>query len=254
MQLALTLLLATASPSTSTTTEPGAAASVESMTLDLSGLEPLDPRMGGELAQEIHARAAAVIAGHGVPSDRIHLTIGWSDVDTFDYEIVLSIDAWAGVPARRERRPTGPDTEHAELVDVVEAALARALTDWDRDQARGAEAGHAPPLAPAVVPSKAAPLGPLGWTGVGVAVVGAAGVGAGIALLVREPTAHPSDETKLRSWRPGGIALTTLGGLALVTGSVLAVVDSRRRASSRRVALAPWGGRRGAGVAVRMHF
>ena len=79
-------------------------------------------------------------------------------------------------------------------------------------------------------------------------------VGVGIGLLTLEPTVVPDDESKLRTWQPGGIAFTAVGGAAIITGVVLASVDGHRRARSRRVAVTSWARRRGAGVHLGFRF
>lgn len=253
MQLTLTLLLATASPHPAGPSGP-AELPDEAISLDLAPLEPLDPRMRTELSEHLHARAAAVIARHPVSASRVHVAIGWHDVDAFDYDITLDIDGCGGTAARRDRRSTGADTEQSELGDVVEAVLERELGACERDRARADAAVSAvrPPPPPSA--RRSPRLGAVGWAGVGLAVAGAGGVGAGIALLSLQPTAHPTDETKLRTWQPGGAALVTIGGVALVTGTVLAVIDGRRRATKGRPSVAAWGGHRGAGVVLRVAF
>ena len=84
---------------------PSQAAVGERASLDLSGLEPLDPQMRAELARQIHDAAAAVIAGHDVPAGKLRLAIRWRDVETFDYEIAIEIDEHCEWSAAGESPP-----------------------------------------------------------------------------------------------------------------------------------------------------
>jgi hypothetical protein len=230
-------------------------------TIDLRGLEPLDPQMRADLEQAIARKCAPVIARYTVPAAKIRVTIAWHDVATFDYALVLEIAPHDGRPAQEDRRSTGKDSEQSELGDMVEAALERQLDEWTRARE---QALAATPPPPAVTPTTVAPperadtgrpLGAMGWVGLGSLVAGAAGLGVGVGLLLREPTPHPTDETKLRSWKPGGIGFAVAGGVALVAGAALVGIDARRHAKRRRTtALAPWAGRGTAGLSFAAAF
>jgi hypothetical protein len=267
MHLTLALLLFSGSPS------PNAAAAVDAdappvggvasgavepagpITIDLAGLEPLDPTMRAELARLLQTRAAAVIERHAPSTTAVRIAIRWHDVERVDYAVAIDLGAHTGDAQCRDRRATGPDTEQSELADVVEAALDRLLAE----HARGHEGPAVPPSRPTPRPSvrpqpRSSALGPMGWGGVGTAIAGVCAVGVGIGLLTLEPTVVPDDESKLRTWQPGGIAFTAVGGAAIITGVVLASVDGHRRARSRRVAVTSWARRRGAGVHLGFRF
>jgi hypothetical protein len=228
---------------------------IGSITVDLAGLEPLDPTMRAELARLLQTRAAAVVERLEGPTSAVRIAIGWHDVERVDYAVVIELGGHADDDACRDRRATGPDTEQSELADVVEAALDRLLVDHAREH-------RAPVSTPsaAVSPSQDRPsstpraLGPMGWAGVGTAIAGVCSLGVGVGLLTLEPTVSPRDETKLRTWEPGGIAFTAVGGAAIVTGVVLASLDGRRRAHARRVSVAPWARRRSAGLHLGFRF
>lgn len=230
-------------------------------TIDLRGLEPLDPQMRADLEQAILRKSAPVIARYAVPAAKIRVTIAWHDVATFDYALVLEIAPHDGRPAQQDRRSTGKDSEQGELGDMVEAALERQLDDWTRarDQALAATPPPPTPVAPPTTPpertDRVRPLGAMGWVGIGSLVAGAAGLGVGVGLLLREPSPHPTDETKLRSWKPGGIGFAVAGGVALLAGATLVGIDARRHAQRRRAtALAPWAGRGTAGLSFAAAF
>lgn len=233
---------------------PQAEAAAGPISIDLSGLEPLDPTMRAELARLLQTRAAAVVERHA-SSVGIRIAIGWHDVERVDYAVAIELGDHTDVAPCRDRRATGPDTEQSELADVVEAALDRLLTEHVREHSIrvvppsttvSSTTGRPKPSPPA--------LGPMGWAGVGAVIGGVCSLGVGIGLLTLEPTVVPHDESKLRTWEPGGIAFTVVGGAAIVTGVVLASVDGHRRARARRVAVTPWAGRRGAGLHLGFRF
>lgn len=239
--------------------EPRGRRPARGLTIELGGLEPLDPGVRADLLRMIRAKAEPVIARYAVPASKIELAIAWHDVETFDYRIRLKIAAHEGMEARSDDRPTGPDTEQPELGDVVEAACERALVTWTRDHER-AVAGVKPATNATTPPprdetvAKRSRLRAMGWAGVGLLGAGVASLGAGIALMVIEPTPHPTDDSKLRSWRPGGVAFLVVGGAALVGGAVLLARDTRRGSRRAVVAFAPSLGRRGAGATVSVRF
>lgn len=250
--LAFALMLFSPAAAAATPSPP---AVQDRMSLDLTGLEPLDPQMGADLARQVHSTAAVVIAQHGVPAAKIHLAIRWRNVDAFDYETVIEIDEHQGQPKRRDVRSTGPDTEQGELGEVVEASLRRELLAWtrERDRVRPTESVVEPESVDRPPPRDRA-LGTMGWVGVGALAAGVCSLGAGIGLLVLDTTPHPDQPTKLRSWQPGGIAFSVVGGVALVTGAALVGVDVRRHAKTRRTAVSPWTSRRMVGVTLHVVF
>jgi hypothetical protein len=226
-----------------------------SITVDLAGLEPLDPAMRAELARLLQARAAAVVERLEGPASAVRIAIGWHDVERVDYAVVIELGARADEDVRRDRRATGPDTEQSELADVVEAALERLLVDHAREHRVPVSAPSTPVSRTQDRPTPTPrPLGPMGWAGVGTAIGGLCSLGVGIGLLTLEPTVSPKDESKLRTWEPGGIAFTAVGGAAIVTGVVLASLDGRRRAQARRVSVVPWARRRSAGLHLGFRF
>ncbi len=76
-------------------------------------------------------------------------------------------------------------------------------------------------------------MGNLGKAGVGAAVVGAIAAGVGVGLAVT-PMSQPDDMIgyELTNYKPPGYALIAAGGVALITGVALIVVDKRRRTQS----------------------
>lgn len=250
-----------ATPLPSAAATATAPALAEGLTIDISGLEPIDPGVRSDLLRMIRAKAEPVIARHAVPATKIKLSVAWQDVETFDYRIRLDIATHEGVQARTDDRPTGSDTEQSELGDVIEAACERALIEWTRAREEVTATSVPAPIVldtppPARDADRSAPrLGAMGWAGVGLVGVGVASIGAGIALLVIEPTPHPTKETTLRSWRPGGIAFTVGGGAGLVTGAVLVVLDARRsKRRSSNLAFTPSLGRGRAGGTLSVRF
>lgn len=78
-------------------------------------------------------------------------------------------------------------------------------------------------------------LSTVGWSGAAIGIVGAGLVGGGAFLLTREETnASPDMQgrrfgTDTHPLRTPGIALTAVGGAALVAGLTMVIVDARRQ-------------------------
>jgi hypothetical protein len=224
--------------------------------LDLTGLEPIDPGVRAELAQAIHDALARPLAAHSVSPTAIHVDVRWHDHDDLDYAVRLHVDAHDTAVAFDRTLTSGPDATASALGEMIAANLERALAE----RAPGAVAPADKPAvtvrptvdAPPPARTRSRSLGRLGWTGVGLAIAGAAGVGTGVALVVIGFTPDSHYAFALRDWHPAGYALLGLGGSAIVAGSVMAIVGARR--SQRRIALAPTKLPRGAGVTVRVRF
>jgi len=86
--------------------------------------------------------------------------------------------------------------------------------------------GEVPPVVPVKDERK---LGGLGFAGIGLGVVGLAGVGAGVGLMVRG--VEPLDELRweLRDYRTPGTVILAAGGVALIAGVVMIVLDVSKR-------------------------
>ncbi len=262
--------LALACPSVARAAEPAEPKSTAPATqgpkidLDLSGLEPIDPSVRGDLAKQIHAAVESVVRAHDLPAEKIHLDVAWRDADVFDYSVTIAFDADADVDAKERTTSTGPNTEQGELAEVVAAALERYLGEWDAD--RDAAAAAAVPAGPTSTPPNASPtdlprpsaLGRVGWTGVGLLIAGVGAAATGGGLLAVGETPHPDEATRLRDWKPAGYGLLASGGALVVTGIVLVVVDAVPRARARRgrakTTFSPDFGPRHAGASVRIRF
>jgi hypothetical protein len=97
-------------------------------------------------------------------------------------------------------------------------------------------------------------MGPLGYSGIGAGLLGAAMLGTGVSL-VRRPDEVRGDQGAARGWttRPLGIALTIGGGTALATGVVLIAVDLAR-GRERSISFTPTFERREACLTITGRF
>ena len=82
-------------------------------------------------------------------------------------------------------------------------------------------------------------IGPLGFAGIGVAVLGAAGVGVGAAFVARgvvpdELGTSGAGQALATDYRTPGIATLVVGGVALVAGVVMIAIDVSKRKKARK--------------------
>jgi hypothetical protein len=153
-----------------------------------------------------------------------------------------------------------------ELVDKVSDALAELVPtvvpegsdDPEGDPAfipppamAGSSDGGATPKPKRVSKAK---LGTLGYAGIGVAALGLLGVGVGAGLLAKNEGLKKDDPSRLRNYTPPGAATLAVGGVALVAGVALIVVDQVKRKKGPDVAAAPFLAPGSAGLAVAGRF
>lgn len=102
--------------------------------------------------------------------------------------------------------------------------------------------------------SRRRPMRPLGYSGIGVGILGTATLAAGVVLLLRpDEVRGPQGDAWRETVRPPGIAMTIGGGVALATGVVLIAVDVVR-GRERSISLGPTFERRGMGLAITRRF
>lgn len=161
-------------------------------------------------------------------------------------ELLAEVDARVSAAAQALRMPT---TGHGALTRASPSP-ARELTE---------DTKPVPPREPAmtdvepVAPRRRA-MGPLGYSGIGVGILGAATLGGGIALLLRpdEVRGATGDATGWTT-KPAGLAMAVGGSAALTTGVVLLAVDLVR-GRERSTSFAPTLGRHEVGLAVTRRF
>lgn len=152
-----------------------------------------------------------------------------------DARIHAAAEALAMAPEEPALVSPPPDPEPAPnpLVDPARA-LAAAPSDGEADEPRR--------------------MGAVGSTGIGVGVLGAATLGAGVALVLRpDEVRGDAGEATGFTTRALGIAMTAGGGVALATGVVMLAVDLARP-RARSTALVPTLGPRHAGLAITRRF
>lgn len=177
--------------------------------------------------------------------------------DTYDYRVSV-VAMRDGEPLQPAREPEVCVCNSDELLALVHArilAAAEALgggpptvstapavvTTHTRvtDRPRQAEPVSRPELPPNHVPANEEGrrrLGPRGYVGIGLGVLGAGALGAGVPLILwPDAVRGPSGHAERLSTQPPGIAMAVGGGVALATGVVLLVVDlvrGRERSTS----------------------
>ena len=182
---------------------------------------------------------------------------------TYDYHVSV-VAMRDGAPLGTVGEPAACECTNEKLLELVDTRIAEVVEAFDAQTPTEVQEPE-PQVAPAPVtptdPGKdsgrrRSPFGPLGYTGIGVAVLGVGLLGAGIPLAVRpdEPEVRGDPPELYRSsTHPPGIALAVSGGAALAAAATLLVVDVvRRRRSS--VAVLPVFGPRRAGLSIICRF
>ena len=77
-------------------------------------------------------------------------------------------------------------------------------------------------------------IGPMGFAGIGLSVVGAAGVGVGVGLAVKGFEPILPAERQLKDYRTPGNVILAIGGAALIAGVVMIAVDVSKRKKARK--------------------
>jgi hypothetical protein len=202
----------------------------------------------------------------GTPAQWITVRITGS---TYDYRVSVAA-VHGGEALRQSREPTRCECTTEELLELVDAGIEAASEQLRAHAQREpvpkveAEASEATPASEpeqrepsrgqSTIDAPSRRLGPLGRTGIGVSVAGAGLTTAGVLLAMRprEIRGEPG-RVETRNLRDSGIGLATSGGLVLVTGVTLLVVDlvmARRRS----IALVPLLRPRMAGVSLVRRF
>lgn len=79
-------------------------------------------------------------------------------------------------------------------------------------------------------------IGPMGFAGIGLSVVGAAGVGVGVGLAVKGFEPIEPMFTDRKNYRTPGNVILAVGGAALIAGVVMIAVDVSKRKKAKRAA------------------
>lgn len=148
-----------------------------------------------------------------------------------------------------------------ELVDKVGAALeelipahATAPEPADSGEPDPDSAPEDHPLPPDDTGPKDKKLGTLGYGGIGVAALGVVGIGVGAGLLAKDPVPLEDNPARQKTYKAPGAATLAVGGVALVTGVALIVVDQIKRKKGRSTVALPYFGRDGGGIAFVTRF
>ncbi len=226
-----------------------AVAHADGAPLDVHIAVALDPAYDVELADALRVvvvdAAAAVGWAPPAPSDepgapRVSVSVRWYEGTAGDirveYIVANSARADGSTPSPQSFVRRCETCDATMLVEKVRAEIGRVLRDLEPPSAPPAEpvvVTLPPPLRPA-----RPPLSRLGWSGVGLCVVAAAPLTAGIVLVARGKREVGRDAIRIefKDYRPAGLALVGAAAGLVVTGVVLLAVDRvRARRGSRRV-------------------
>jgi hypothetical protein len=207
------------------------AAAPGSVAVDTSGLEAV----GEELAPEVTAALDALLEREGLDPTSLRVRIIWLDANAFHYSIYASFDR----TLPDDQLPIVHTCEGCSKSAVVERTVDGVKKLIPAEKERLAKLEVPPPddddddvvvdVPPAdTSPARRQPLQPMGWTGVGLLVSGAALAITGGAFLGVGETRPQRDMSQIRNFRPSGYALLGTGGALLVVGAILLGVDRVR--------------------------
>ncbi|MEM9459586.1 MAG: hypothetical protein AAGF11_35745 [Myxococcota bacterium] len=166
--------------------------------------------------------------------------------ETYDYQVRV-IPMWDGEPAGAVGDKISCECTNAELMELIDENIGVAV---ERLQASAAEAILRDASVEAELNSeerlstkdtegakdtkdtknRPGRLGPLGHTGIGLIVLGAGSIAAGIPLALKGPEPIVLGAALgARSTRPPGVAAAIVGGAVLATGTALFVANIVRR-------------------------
>jgi hypothetical protein len=206
-----------------------------------------------EMSKVVFEREA-VRAADGADDPVLNVLIVPLEGDTAGYRITYHVTrSGKQIPGSEGRADCRLCTE-GELVDAAVAGIELSVEKMEvelepepaaepvADASEGADPVADPTNPPADDGGKK--LGPMGIAGIALTVVGAAGLGTGIGLVVRKPTISDDEPTKRLETKNPGYGALAAGAAVAVTGVVLLVLDLRRARSgataSRRTSVSPW--------------
>ncbi|NVB38759.1 hypothetical protein G6O69_13040 [Pseudenhygromyxa sp. WMMC2535] len=197
---------------------------------------------------EANLRSALEEAGYELDASMradatVRLRLSFYNEDNLDYQI--NVDIAAGGQLLQLPMVACPQCDSAALLEKVEGRHGEILAELEQALAESAEPSEpGPGEPPSSVPDEPEPepgaksLGPLGYAGIAVGVVGLGGlIGGGVELARgrvyddQGPTPHQLAGT---NHGPVGGALLGIGGAMFVAGATMLVVDLVRSKKGRR--------------------
>lgn len=260
---------ALAAPADDDATEARASLEVDASDLG-PGAQALQERI--ESRGEAVLREREILPGREAGDPKLYIRVESLGSDTSGYRCVYEarrddvvIDGTTGAAECRL-------CTQSELIEQVEAAVERMaprlrassteqLAAEPAQEASGESSDEpgmgAAPAGGEVDEERSRALGPVGKGGIGLTVIGAAALGAGVGLMLREPSVLEDEPTKqLDTWKPG-LGVAAGGGAVLLAGVTMIIVDAVRRRRGRdasSTALVPWSDGRGGGLAFTGRF
>ena len=207
--------------------------------VDTSGLDEGNAGPMGEKIVEA-STAAVTDAGFVVSNDpadpRVVVVVEpMGDEENPGFVVGYSLEQADEIIPGSARQSECPLCTRTELVDRIAGDLGPLLAlaeDHQADQGGGEVEGPGEPIDEGPPPDTRK-IGPLGYAGIGLAVVGLAGVGTGIGLIAKGVEPIADDPAYQRNFaKPGAVALG-IGGAALLAGVVVIALDVSKRKRAR---------------------
>jgi hypothetical protein len=216
----------------------------------------------------VAARSSHLVEALSGPDGQEHRLVVEIRGGTYDYRVsVVALRNGKLVAASGPTRCECTNEELLALVDDEIAEVVGSLHEAPPEQPAGAASD---PPAPHSASSTVEPVGPghgdrrdridhrplgsLGYTGIGIGVVGIGMMAGGIPLALQHDQIRGEPGAIMtRSPHDAGIGLSVAGGIALAGGVAIIVVDAIR-ARKRAITVAPTGARRHVGVMLTWKF
>jgi F0F1-type ATP synthase membrane subunit c/vacuolar-type H+-ATPase subunit K len=214
-----------------------------SVRVDTSALEPnTAEQMREKIVEAAHAAFAArrfAAAEHSLDPRIVIAVEPMGTEENPGFVIGYSIEQGDDVVSGSARQSECPLCTRTEVVERIEQDLGPLLAlaaEHQRGDDSPIETSTGPgPVGPEI--EGPAPdtrkIGPLGYAGIGLAVVGLAGVGTGVGLVAKGVEPIAADPSYQRNFRTPGFVALGVGGAALVAGIVVLALDLSQRKRGR---------------------
>jgi len=206
---------------------------VDTKALD-GGNEGLDNKLG-EVATQLFGERGFTDAVDPQDPELVIVVDQTGDDENPTFVVGLSLERAGEIVPGSARQLECSLCTYTDLVDKVSAELPAMVELARAEQVEPGPVEPDPDTGPVdVEPDNSRKIGPVGMAGIGVAVLGLAGVGTGAALVAKGVELLPPNFEQQKDFRTPGYIVLGIGGAALVGGIVMIALDVSKRKQARR--------------------